>query len=360
MRMLITLDYPPDRGGIQHYLYSIVQHHYTKNDIVLTTAPPKEKVTHLTPSPARILRIGAGSHKTGRKWRIVLSIVVALYRLRQTVKGITLIECGNIYAAVPVWFTRILHRKPYRVYTYGTELLALPAPGFKNAFLRRVLSKAEIIYSLGSYTESLVRACGIRRPVEHRPPWISLSGTLCHGKARRDRYEVLTVGRLVQHKKHRDLLAAISLLVPSKPWSVIIVGEGPQRSGLTRSSEILHLSSRVTLTGEISDNEKAYLYRRAGIFALTSMETPEGTEGFGIVLLEAMVHRIPIVAYATGEIPRILGNGTCGLLVPPGDIIGLSKALSSIQTRRRETLRRVHNAYDRVSSVYSRATDRAA
>ncbi len=352
MKILITLDFPPDEGGIQQYLYSIVQDNYTKNDIVLTPVPHKKRPGKRIHTRSRILRTGPS--QSAGKGRMLVNITIALFRLRHVLKNTTWIECGNVYAAIPVWFTHTLHRKPYRVYTYGTELLPLRAPGIKNVLLRKALSKAEIVYTLGSYTESLLRAVGIRQPVWYRPPRIPVSTVTGHERMRRNKYEILSVGRLVAHKGHRDLLAALSLIAPSGPWSATIVGEGPERSRLERSSEHLHLTSKVSLTGEITDDEKILLYYRAGIFVLSSMETPEGTEGFGIVLLEAMAHRIPIVAYATGEIPDILGNGTCGLLVRPGDILGLSRAVESIPAHQRDARKRVHNAYERVKRVYSR------
>lgn len=353
MKILITLDFPPNEGGIQQYLYSIVQDSYTKDDIVLTPVPHKTTPGRRIHTRARILRTGP-SHNTC-KGRMLFDLTIAIFRLRHALRNTAWIECGNVYAAIPVWFTHILHRKPYRVYTYGTELLPLRGPGLKNSLLRKVLSNAETVYTLGTYTESLLRAGGIRQAVRYRPPRIPIPSVTNRERMRRNRYEILSVGRLVGHKGHRDLLAALSLISPSGPWSATIVGEGPERFRLERTSEHLHLGSRVSLTGEISDDEKTFLYHRAGVFVLPSMETPEGTEGFGIVLLEAMVYRIPIVAYATGEIPKILGNGTCGLLVRPGDILGLSRAVESIPANRRDARERVRKAYQRVSRVYSRA-----
>ncbi len=352
MKILITLDFPPSKGGIQHYLHSITLDHYSEDDIILAPGPDKREQSEAVQTKARIIYIGASS--VAGKGRLLFSVALAMFRLRHRLKSVNHIECGNVYAAIPVWLSHTLHHIPYRVYTYGTELLALRTFGLKSLFLRTVLSNAQIVYALGTYTKSLLRAGGIRRPVRLRPPGIVVKSIPGDKLSRRNKYEILSVGRLVPHKRHRDLLAALSLIVHSNPWTVTIVGDGPERQFLTRTSEHLHIASKVALTGEVSEDEKKLIYCQAGVFVLTSMETQTGTEGFGIVLLEAMAHRIPVVAYATGEIPEILDNGSCGILVDPGNVCRLAQALESVWSNRRATRRRIANAYGRVCRLYSR------
>jgi starch synthase len=62
---------------------------------------------------------------------------------------------------------------------------------------------------------------------------------------------------------------------------------------------------------------------RAQIFAHTSR-----WEGFGIVLLEAMLAGLPIVGTRVSAIPEIVDDGTTGLLAPPGDSEAVAAALS--------------------------------
>ena len=55
-----------------------------------------------------------------------------------------------------------------------------------------------------------------------------------------------------------------------------------------------------------------------------------GTEGLGVVLLEAMVHERPVIASNVGGIPDVVQHEHTGLLVPPGDVDALAGAMRSL------------------------------
>jgi glycosyltransferase involved in cell wall biosynthesis len=55
-----------------------------------------------------------------------------------------------------------------------------------------------------------------------------------------------------------------------------------------------------------------------------------GAEGFGLVAVEAMAVGTPVVAFAAGALPEVLGD--CGVLVPVGDVAALAGAVSEILT----------------------------
>jgi glycosyltransferase involved in cell wall biosynthesis len=59
---------------------------------------------------------------------------------------------------------------------------------------------------------------------------------------------------------------------------------------------------------------------------------PSLYEPFGLVALEALACGVPVVATATGGLKEIVVDGECGLLVPPGDIDALARALCSLLT----------------------------
>src|SRR5208282_3562313 len=57
---------------------------------------------------------------------------------------------------------------------------------------------------------------------------------------------------------------------------------------------------------------------------------PSEWEAFGLVLLEAMAARTPIVATSVGAVPEVLEGGRDGLLVPYGDPSALARALQDV------------------------------
>ena len=102
---------------------------------------------------------------------------------------------------------------------------------------------------------------------------------------------ILSVGRLVSYKNFSTLIDAMQYLDAST--SLLIVGTGPLRAKLESHIFLLNLSNRVHLLGSLSFNDIQNLYRRATIFVLPSSTR---AEAFGVVLLEAMMNGIPIIA----------------------------------------------------------------
>jgi glycosyltransferase involved in cell wall biosynthesis len=89
--------------------------------------------------------------------------------------------------------------------------------------------------------------------------------------------------------------------------------------------------SCVTFRGRVSDAELQAAYRDADVLVLPSVVDARGdTEGLGVVLLEAMAFRVPVVASRLGGITDIVADGETGLLVPPGDATALAAALRSL------------------------------
>ena len=123
------------------------------------------------------------------------------------------------------------------------------------------------------------------------------------------------IGRYDEARKGMDvLIAALEQLVPMRPdLQVLVAGRGDQdefRDGLAAD-----LRSRVILLGQVDEADKASLLRSVDIYCAPNT----GQESFGIVLLEAMAARAPIVASDLDAFRRVLGDGTAGRLFPAGD-----------------------------------------
>jgi glycosyltransferase involved in cell wall biosynthesis len=77
--------------------------------------------------------------------------------------------------------------------------------------------------------------------------------------------------------------------------------------------------------GYVTAEEKDALYTHAAAFLFPSWE-----EGFGLPALEAMAYGLPVVASDTSSLPEVCGDSA--LLVPPGDVRAMQKALSDLWT----------------------------
>jgi glycosyltransferase involved in cell wall biosynthesis len=109
---------------------------------------------------------------------------------------------------------------------------------------------------------------------------------------------ILSVGRLVDYKGFDTLIRA-SNHFPSNVIT-IIVGTGPLFDNLNNLIILNKLTDRVILMGRLSNEELFSLFTLSTIFCLPSISR---AEAFGVVIIEAMAHGIPIVA------TDILGSG---------------------------------------------------
>ena len=102
---------------------------------------------------------------------------------------------------------------------------------------------------------------------------------------------ILAVGRLVSYKGFDVLVEAAPDLHPDSV--VVIVGSGPLGQKLRQAVELAGVSDRVILAGRLSDAALHSLFSKAALYCLPSIYR---SEAFGVVLLEAMAHGLPIVA----------------------------------------------------------------
>ncbi|GAC1538684.1 MAG: glycosyltransferase family 4 protein [Herpetosiphon sp.] len=135
---------------------------------------------------------------------------------------------------------------------------------------------------------------------------------------------LLSVGRLEQNKGFHVMLAALRELAPTlgSHWRWLLVGTGTAQASLQREATRLGLAEHVIFTGPLDDVGLHSLYEEVDLFV-----HPTLYEGSSLVTLEAMLHRLPIVASAAGGIPDKVFPHQNGLLVPPGDAPALAAAL---------------------------------
>lgn len=150
----------------------------------------------------------------------------------------------------------------------------------------------------------------MREPVDH--PWLL------------DKAEpvLIAAGRLAPWKGFTDLIQAAAILKKHRPFKLIILGDGPQRSELSRLVQDLGLSDQVYLHGYVSNPLK--YFARADVFVLSSL-----SEGLGNVLVEALMAGCTVVSNDCPTGPReVLQGGRFGYLVPVGDHQAMADAIS--------------------------------
>ncbi|MBM2821281.1 MAG: hypothetical protein HW413_27 [Thermoleophilia bacterium] len=152
---------------------------------------------------------------------------------------------------------------------------------------------------------------------------------------------LLAVGRLVAKKGFDVLIEAASLL--RVPFSLRIVGDGPERDRLTAAVTRAGLGDRAQLVGPLTHAELPAEYAAAHVVVVPSVEDEEGDrDGLPNVVLEALASARVVVASDIAAIGSAVHDGGTGLLVPPGDPAALSQAIATLAAdpARRERLGR--------------------
>jgi glycosyltransferase involved in cell wall biosynthesis len=140
---------------------------------------------------------------------------------------------------------------------------------------------------------------------------------------------LISVGQLIERKRHHLTIAAMRAL---PGFTLLIVGEGPQRARLAAMIEEHGLGERVRLLGAHPHQALPRLYAAADAMILASSR-----EGWANVLLESMACGTPVVATNIWGNPEVVQSREAGLIVddatPEGIAAGVTKLFDALPDR---------------------------
>jgi glycosyltransferase involved in cell wall biosynthesis len=172
---------------------------------------------------------------------------------------------------------------------------------------------------------------------------------------------VVFLGRLVEDKGFADLLEAWD----SSLGRLVIVGDGPLRGEAEARAQ---RDPSVQVLGQLSWADAMEVLRSARVAVVPA----RSYETFGLVVIEAFAHGVPVVATRLGALEELVDDGETGALVEPGDLEGLRKALGMVsdphtsvafgERARQVYLDRFTPEHDRVATerIYTDAIARTA
>jgi glycosyltransferase involved in cell wall biosynthesis len=135
-----------------------------------------------------------------------------------------------------------------------------------------------------------------------------------------------SVCRLIEQKGLPYALQAFRRVIDKVPGAhYVIIGDGPLRPALQAQIDALGLAGRVHLPGWRAN--AAALMPAFDLFLMPSL-----WEGFGLVALEAMAARLPVIASRISALPEIVVEGETGYLVTPADSDGLAQHMIRLLT----------------------------
>jgi glycosyltransferase involved in cell wall biosynthesis len=188
--------------------------------------------------------------------------------------------------------------------------------------MKHTLSRATKILAVSKFTKS-----DVCRMFNLRPDRIEV---IYHGTGTEIRNEsesytdrlkpyrpyILFVGERRPHKNIINLIKAFETLLEQNntPLTLLIIGKSYDNYSMPEEYIMQRkLENKIRLLGYVNETHLNTLYENAELLIL-----PSYCEGFGLPILEAMQHRIPVIGANAGAIPEIMGNA--GLLIDPDNI----------------------------------------
>jgi glycosyltransferase involved in cell wall biosynthesis len=139
------------------------------------------------------------------------------------------------------------------------------------------------------------------------------------------------VSRIKPERRHLDLVRAFAEVLRGLPEArLAIIGRGEALPAVKREVERLALGARILFAGYRSGDELRAAYRTLDVKVLLA----EGNDGSCRAMLEAMACGRPVVAYRFGAPAETIIANVNGLLVEPGELAGLAKALTRLLSDR--------------------------
>ncbi len=152
------------------------------------------------------------------------------------------------------------------------------------------------------------------------------------------------IARLVPQKSIDNILISLSK-IKDKDIKLIIVGNGPLKKDLKELARELNLNKQIFWYDFIDDLNT--FYKTIDLFVLTSKY-----EGLGLVFLEAMLSKKPVICSNTSAMPEVITNNLNGFLVQPNNPIQLSNAILRLKNKKLRYKLGI-NGYNKVKKKFS-------
>jgi len=166
------------------------------------------------------------------------------------------------------------------------------------------------------------------------------------------RESILIVGRIMKgeaYKGHDQLISAWPLVRQQVPAAqLVIVGRGDDIGRLKSLAQQLGVGDAVLFLGPVDEATLHAIYEHVAAFAM-----PSRAEGFGVVYLEAMSHRLPCIGSIHDGAREIIVDGETGFLVHQDDTDALAAKITLLLTDSALRQRMSANSFERWRNCFS-------
>lgn len=323
-RLIITLEYPPQIGGIATYIYNLASHLPAQDTVVYA---PKNK--NQDEFDAKNLW---KTYRLNPYWNFVWPKWLRLYFQITTLVNQEKIEMLYINHVLPVGYVAYLIKKfkgiPYTLFLHGTDIEAAIAHKSKRRNFIKICKEAQTVVVNSNFLKNkllvIVEKLNDVRVVYPCPSDIFLDtpvdelaiSSLKSRLALSGKKVILTVARMAEGKGFPHMVRMLPEIlnkVPSVIW--LVVGDGPKSKEVFQMVQKNSLQNVVRFLGNIDPQELYKYYHLADLFVLLTHKDESHEEGWGTVFLEAAACGLPVVAGRVGGVEEAVIDGQTGIVV---------------------------------------------
>lgn len=321
--LIITLEYPPQAGGIASYVYNYAKH------------VPPESVVVYAPSLPQADAFDAGvpwrTYRRSPYWLFVWPHWLRLFFQVWNIIRREKITQLHIHQALPGGYVGYLIKKikkiPYTIFLHGTDVALATRQSFKRAQFKRICASAErLVVNSEFLKKKLLERVEISTPISVVYPCAADNFLLKADPEKITKIKeklalegkkiIITVARMVEGKGYPHvirMLPEILKQVPNVVW--LMIGLGPKQQEIFAAAQKHYLQNVVRFLGQISFAELPTYYQAADIFVLLTHPDEGLEEGWGTVFLEAAASGLPAVAGRSGGVEEAVEDGVTGVVV---------------------------------------------
>ena len=218
-----------------------------------------------------------------------------------------------------------------------------------RSLVRKILDRADRILILGHYLEPFVKSL-LSDPDKTAVLYNSVE-VPPENPYRSSATKILFLGVPIQRKGIFDLLSAFQILDGELPpeYQLMICGaDDGFNSGISSRIKELRLENRVVLKGWIGKEEKSAVFGQTCVNVLPSYH-----EGLPMTILETMAFGIPNISTNVAAIPEIVEDGKNGVLIEPGNVEDLARAIQKLVLDRDLREKMSESSFRKIESGFS-------
>jgi glycosyltransferase involved in cell wall biosynthesis len=295
----------------------------------------------------------------GTKKVMSFSLVIKLRRLLREFSPDIVQANGSDTLKYAVLASLLMTPKPRLIYRNISMAGSWVRGGFQKRLYRYFFGRIDHVVSLTQTTRD--EFVSVYRYPENKISTIPIGVEVPDQRDRQKAYEALValtgashsdtvllhIGSFTKEKNHEGLLRIFERIKAKIPSAILVmVGDGPLRSGLSQQIAKLKIAGAVFLPGSRTDVSD--WIGGAAVFLLPSL-----IEGLPGVILEAMAWHVPVVAYKVGAISEIVEDSKNGYVVPVNDESSFAEKTIALLENEPRRVAFGDEAYDKMKSAYT-------